>query len=149
MSKQQGYLVEQWGEHEIRVTESGVFFVENEGKRVEAKTLEGLKKKIGGPPVTLKAKAVLFESYSWPDEEGKNYKVIDIYGISALGNILYTVAGHKEKEKAGRRDDVRVFDQAKLDARTRLQKEIKRLNGEMEDLMEKWPHLERPKEEDR
>ena len=137
-----GYLVENWGEYEIRVTAAGLFFVEAEGQRLEAKTIEGLKKKIGGPPITLKTKAILFSGY-WHDDE-KDYTVIDVYGISALGNILYTVGGHKEK--AHRRDDVRVFDQAKLDERTRLKNNIRRLTKELEALMETWPLLERPRQ---
>ena len=141
MAKQEGYLVEQWGDYEIRVTAAGVFFVEEEGKRLEAKTLEGLKKKIGGPPVTLQTKAIHFDHWSYSEKE-KDYAVIEVYGVSAIGNILYTLDGRKEK--AGRHDEVRVFDQKKLAERTRLRKEIARRTDELEKLMKSWTRIELP-----
>ena len=139
MGKNEGYLVEQWGEYKIRVTASGVFFVEEDGKRLEAATLDGLKKKIGGPPIALQTKAVLFDRWGH-DDKAEDWTVIDVYGLSAIGNILYTLGGRKEK--AGRHEEVRVFDQKKMDTRARLRGEIARRNEELETLMESWPRFD-------
>lgn len=135
------YPVEHWNGHDLYVDANGVFFEKEDGRRgTEAKTLADLKRKVAGPHEALDVKAVIFSR--WGYREDDNYTIIHVYGVSGVGNVLYDNAQGR-KDKAGRHEDVYVFDQSLLDTRQRLRVEKRRVEDELTKLMETWPKVER------
>ena len=138
------YLVERYNGEDLYVDAEGVFFAkDDDGARgTTAKTLAELKRKLAGPHTKLDLRGVMFSRWSYNhNEAGDEHREVRVYGVSGVGNVLYEENGCKEK--AGRGEDVYIFDQSRLDERLKLRRELRRIDAALEQLMEQWPKVER------
>ena len=145
----QGYKIETYMEQDIYVDASGTFFVKDDARhrQVEAKSLQAIREKLRKPIQEVKAKGLIFHFYRDDDDP----TVIDVYGISGLGNILYThgktISGAPQKERTSRGEPVYVYDTKLLARRKELINTKAAAEKALEKLMEEWPKIERKNEE--
>lgn len=131
---------EEWHGHQIMVDEKGVFYVAAGGRRThESKTLSGLKAKIA-QQTPVRIAACMERGYGYGDED--RMTSIVVYAFTALGGILYTADG--QKQKAREHEKIYVFDEAKLEERRKLLAQKRLTEQKLQLLMKHWPRVTAP-----